>query len=245
MREACRRDPPHPRRAPRRRPRRHGRRVPASLCRAEGEHRDDRRHAPRAARQDAAARNPARPARRTAPRPLFRRDEVPGEDGAHRPAHPAQGADTGCLPAGLFHPFREFHAAAALPGCRARRTARAGTAGDRAFGHRESQAIPRGVAGKLRGGGRDDARREDRTADVALRLGDVRTARRLGPSDRRFPRSGAKRTYRHVVGYVPRRSVDAERPADGADPAAGGAAGQPNAALRRAALAAGHSPLPR
>ena len=42
-----------------------------------------------------------------------------------------------------------------------------------------------------------------------------------------------------------RRSVDAERPADGADPAAGGAAGQPNAALRRAALAAGHSPLPR
>ena len=31
----------------------------------------------------------------------------------------------------------------------------------------------------------------------------------------------------------------------GADPAAGGAAGQPNAALRRAALAAGHSPLPR
>ena len=36
------------------------------------------------------------------------------------------------------------------------------TAGDRAFGHRESQAIPRGVAGKLRGGGRDDARRPSR-----------------------------------------------------------------------------------
>ena len=89
-------------------------------------------------------------------------DEVPREDGAHRPAHPAQGAHTGRLPAGLFHPFREFHAAAALPGCRARRTAGAGAAGDRAFGHRESQAIPRGVAGKLRGGGRDDARRPSR-----------------------------------------------------------------------------------
>ena len=34
-----------------------------------------------------------------------------------------------------------------------------------------------------------------------------------------FREAVRKRTYRHVVGYVPRRSVDAERPADGADPA--------------------------
>ena len=87
---------------------RHGRRLPAPLRGAEGQYRDDRRHAARAARPHAAAGDAARSARTVAPCALLHRHEVPRADGADRPPHPAQGPDPGGLPAVYFTRFESF-----------------------------------------------------------------------------------------------------------------------------------------